>query len=189
MPQTDRHDEWTTLMRAAISGNDEAYRRLLQQLSGALRSTVRNGLSRAGVSGSEVDDVVQETLLAIHLKRHTWDQRQPLAPWVLAIGRNKMIDALRRRGRRTELPIEDFIELLPAEPSPPQNRIDQRDLDYMLSQLRPRQREIVRSIMVEGNSIRDVAVRLAMTEGAIRVALHRALKMLARQHREEEEVE
>jgi RNA polymerase sigma-70 factor (ECF subfamily) len=176
-------------MRAAISGNDEAYRRLLHQLSAALRSTVRSGLSRAGASGSEVDDVVQETLLAIHLKRHTWDQNQPLAPWVLAIARNKMIDLLRRRGRRVEVPIDAFAELLPAEPSPPQKRIDQRDLDYMLSQLRPRQREIVRSIMVEGNSIRDVAVRLAMTEGAIRVALHRGLKVLARQHMEEEQAE
>lgn len=176
-------------MRAAISGDDAAYRRLLLQLSAALRGTVRNGLIRAGATGNEVDDVVQETLLAIHLKRHTWDQNQPLAPWVLAIARNKMIDTLRRRGRRIELPIEGFAELLPAEPSPAQRRIDQRDLYFMLSRLRPRQREIVSSIMLEGNSIRDVAVRLAMTEGAIRVALHRGLKLLAKQHREEEQVE
>jgi RNA polymerase sigma-70 factor, ECF subfamily len=52
-------------------------------------------------------------LLAIHLKRHTWDAAAPLGPWVRAIARNKLIDALRRRGRRVEIPIDDFADFLP----------------------------------------------------------------------------
>ena len=60
----------------------------------------RGAFSRAGVGDADVEDAVQETLLAIHLKRHTWDPEQPLAPWVYAIARHKVVDALRRRGRR-----------------------------------------------------------------------------------------
>ena len=78
---------------------------------------VRQGFARAGLSGSEVEDVVQETLLALHLKRQTWDAEQLFTPWVRAVARNKLIDNLRRRGNRTELPIEDFADVLPAEPS------------------------------------------------------------------------
>ena len=99
---------WAGWMRAANAGDNQAYRRLLEALTPFLRMVVRQGFTRAGLSGSEVEDVVQETLLAIHLKRQTWDAEQLFTPWVRAVARNKLIDNLRRRGNRTELPIEDF---------------------------------------------------------------------------------
>ncbi|MGB7915625.1 MAG: sigma factor, partial [Rhodomicrobium sp.] len=88
-------------MRAANAGDNQAYRRLLEALTPFLRMVVRQGFARAGLSGSEVEDVVQETLLAIHLKRQTWDAEQLFTPWVRAVARNKLIDNLRRRGNRT----------------------------------------------------------------------------------------
>ena len=107
---------WADWMRAANAGDSQAYRRLLEALTPFLRVIVRQGFTRAGLGGSDVEDVVQETLLAIHLKRQTWDADQLFTPWVRAVARNKLIDNLRRRGNRTDLPIEDFADSLPAVP-------------------------------------------------------------------------
>ncbi|NWM39889.1 RNA polymerase subunit sigma, partial [Escherichia coli] len=82
----------------------------------------RRGLSRAGQPVDQCEDIVQDILLAVHLKRHTWDTSAPFAPWLFAIARNKLIDTLRRRGRRVFVDIDDLAETLagdaPAETAP-----------------------------------------------------------------------
>jgi RNA polymerase sigma-70 factor, ECF subfamily len=179
--QGEREQEWTAQMRAAMDGDESAYRRLLLSLTPALRAVVGRGFARVGLGGGEVEDVVQEILLAIHLKRHTWDPATSVAPWVTAIARNKLVDALRRRGRRAETPIEDIADTLPAEPG--ETGLEHRDVDRMLAALSPRRRDIVRSISIEERSIRETAQRLSMIEGAVRVTLHRSLKELAARYR------
>ena len=111
----EREDEWTDLMRSAISGDDAAYHRLLKAVTPVLRAAARRGLARAGQPVDQSEDIVQDILLAVHLKRHTWDANAPFAPWLFAIARNKLIDALRRRGRRVFVNIDDFAETLPGE--------------------------------------------------------------------------
>jgi RNA polymerase sigma-70 factor (ECF subfamily) len=170
------------LMQAAMAGDDDAYRALLAALADALRGAVRHGFLRAGRSPDEAEDVVQETLLAIHLKRHTWDSSKPVGPWVRAIARNKLIDALRRRGCRLEVPLDEMMELTLAAPEQ-DGRLARRDLDRLLGQLGARQQAIVRALSLEGRTVQATAARLAMSEGAVRVALHRALKRLAALYR------
>src|SRR5262245_26552984 len=102
-------------MRAAKAGDAAAYERCLRAIAQALRPLVRRGLDRAGGNPAELEDVVQDILIAVHLKRHTWDDSRPIGPWIAGIARYKVIDSLRRRGYRTNLPIEDFAEILPAE--------------------------------------------------------------------------
>jgi RNA polymerase sigma-70 factor (ECF subfamily) len=172
-----REAEWAGLMRQANSGDSAAYEQLLRILAPVLRAVARRGFARAGKSDADAEDVVQETLLAIHLKRHTWDDSAPLGPWLRAIARNKLVDALRRRGSRIELPIDDFAELLPAE-TPEASGIV-RDVERRLGDLPERQRAVVRSIAVEGISIAETATRLSVSQGAVRVALHRGLAALA----------
>ena len=111
----EREDEWTGLMRSAISGDSAAYHRLLKAVTPVLRAAARRGLARAGQPVDQSEDIVQDILLAVHLKRHTWDASAPFAPWLFAIARNKLIDALRRRGRRVFVNIDDFAEVLPGE--------------------------------------------------------------------------
>ena len=111
----EREDEWTGLMRSAISGDSAAYHRLLKAVTPVLRAAARRGLARAGQPVDQSEDIVQDILLAVHLKRHTWDASAPFAPWLFAIARNKLIDALRRRGRRIFVDIDDFAEMLPGE--------------------------------------------------------------------------
>ena len=177
MAQGQREEEWAALMRAAIDGDGAAYRALLQSLSPSLRAAVRRGFMQAGAPLGDVEDVVQETLLALHLKRNTWDSSQPLGPWVRAIARHKLIDALRRRGRRIQVPIEGILDTLAAEED--HSGVDRQDAERLVDGLNGRQREVVRAIGLEGQSIRDVAQRLQMKEVAVRVALHRGLKALA----------
>jgi len=169
-------------MRAAIAGNEPAYRTLLEDLARLLRGAVRRGFAGVGVARDDVEDVVQDTLLAIHLKRHTWDAAMPLGPWVLAIARNKMIDDLRRRGRRPEVPID--LTQFDIEGDDQQASIDAQDVARILNGLTDRNRDIVQSISIDGHSARDVADRLGMTEVAVRVALHRSLKALADTYQE-----
>ena len=169
-------------MRAAIAGDEAAYRMLLADLSRLLRGVVRRGFAGIGIARDDVEDVVQEVLFAIHLKRHTWDPSMPLGPWVLAIARNKMIDDLRRRGRRPEVSID--LTQFDIEGEDQQASIDAHDVTRVLSGLSERNREIVQSISIDGHSARDVADRLGMTEVAVRVALHRSLKTLADTYQE-----
>ena len=107
-----REKEWALLMRAGNAGDANSYRRLLLQLTPVLRAVARRGLSRAGMADTDAEDVVQETLLAIHLKRQSWDEAAPIGPWLRAIARHKMIDTLRRRGRRIDVPLDNFAEVL-----------------------------------------------------------------------------
>jgi RNA polymerase sigma-70 factor (ECF subfamily) len=127
--------------------------------------------------------VLQEVLIAIHLKRGTWDAERPIGPWLSTIVRNKLIDILRRRGKRVEVPVEDVLETLVAEDQP--SNLDAMDAERLIARLRPPQDDIVRSISLNGASIRETAERLKMTEVAVRVALHRALKTLANLYRSE----
>ncbi|TIW02692.1 MAG: RNA polymerase subunit sigma, partial [Mesorhizobium sp.] len=91
--------ELSGLLRAAIAGDERAYADFLHRIAALVRGFVRRKIVQGGV---DPEDVVQETLLAIHVKRHTWRPDAPVLPWVYAIARFKLIDAFRRRGRRIE---------------------------------------------------------------------------------------
>jgi RNA polymerase sigma-70 factor (ECF subfamily) len=178
-----RDDEWTDLMRSANAGDSTAYHRLLKSVTPVLRAGARRGLSRAGQPPDQAEDIVQDILLAVHLKRQTWDANAPFAPWLFAIARNKLIDALRRRGRRVFVNIDDFAETIPSEP--PADTLPAVEVSRHLSDLPPRQRDVLQSIAVESASIKATASKLSMTEGAVRVALHRGLASLAVRLRKE----
>lgn len=178
-----REQEWASLMRAALDGDEQAYRRFLTDVTPHLRSMAGRRCAQYGVPAAEAEDVLQEVLISIHLKRGTWDTNRPIGPWISTIVRNKLIDILRRRGNRIDVPIEDIIETTAAAETP--SGLDAMDVERMIGRLRPPQDEIVRSISLNGASVRDTAGRLKMTEVAVRVALHRALKTLASLYRSE----
>jgi RNA polymerase sigma-70 factor (ECF subfamily) len=141
---------------------------------GAARSAARD-LARFGQAGAEAEDVVQETLLAIHVKRHTWDETRPFVPWVRAIARYKLLDLVRRRGNGIEVPVDALAETLPAATEDPERRIA---VGECLDCLPARQREVVLALAVEGASVAETAQRLNTSHGAVRVALHRGLASL-----------
>jgi RNA polymerase sigma factor (sigma-70 family) len=176
-------DDWAVWMRAALGGDAEAYRRFLVAVTPHLRAMARRRCDQYGAPPSEAEDVTQEVLLAIHLKRGTWDPGRPIGPWLSAIVRNKLIDSLRRRGRQVSVPVEDVMDTLQAVETGAIT--DRLDVERTLARLKDPQRDIVRSISLEGQGVRETAERLRMSEGAVRVALHRGLKALAALHRGE----
>jgi RNA polymerase sigma-70 factor (ECF subfamily) len=179
-----REEEWAGWMRAAMTGDTQAYHRFLSAVTPHLRAMARRRCDQFGAARSEAEDVVQEVLLAVHLKRGTWDPARPIGPWLATIVRNKLIDSLRRRGRHSSVPIEDVMATLEAEEQA--DALDRLDAEHMLERLRDPQRDIVRSISIQGAGVRETAERLKMSEGAVRVALHRALKSLAALYRSDE---
>jgi RNA polymerase sigma-70 factor (ECF subfamily) len=179
----DREAQWSGLMRAARNGDGAAYERCLREMAQGLRPLVRRGLLRTGANPAETEDVVQDILIAVHLKRQTWDETRPIGPWIAGIARYKIIDAARRRGRRTDLPIDDFADILSAAAEP--EAASERDVARSLEALPDGQRKVVRAIAIEGASIAVAAQTLNMSEGAVRVALHRGLGALAKRHRDE----
>lgn len=170
-------------MRAAMDGDTQSYHRFLSAVTPYLRGLASRRCQQFGAPASEAEDVVQEVLLAVHLKRGTWDPARPIGPWLSTIVRNKMIDSMRRRGRHVSVPIEDVMATLEAEEQT--DNLDRMDAENLLAKLKDPQRDIVRSISLQGAGIRETAARLKMSEVAVRVSLHRALKSLAALYRSE----
>jgi RNA polymerase sigma-70 factor, ECF subfamily len=165
--------ELTRLMNAADGGDERAYREFLLRAHQLVGAFVRQ---RAFPGGVDPEEVVQETLLAIHNKRHTRRQDMPITPWLYAIARYKLVDSLRRRGRRREIAIDGVAETLAA---PQAEAARSWEVDRALQQLAPGQRAVVTAISVQGRSITETAHDLGMKEPAVRVALHRGLAAIA----------
>lgn len=166
-------------MRAALAGDAGAYRCLLDELARSLRAGVRAALARSGHGNADIEDIVQETLLAVHLKKGNWNPALPFAPWVKAVARYKVADALRRHGLRTQPALDNLLETIPA-PSKEADPVG--DAEGLVDRLGARDQHIVRAIL-EGRSAAEIGAALSMSDGAVRVALHRALKRLAQLYR------
>lgn len=160
----------------AQSGDAAAYRLCLELLSARLRGFFKRRL--VGLPDA-VEDLVQETLLALHLRRGTYDPELPVTAWVLAIARHKLVDLWRRRGRRDALhdPIDDVAERFLAVD--PEDGGAKRDLDALLRELPPAQQRAIVLTKIEGLSIAEAATRTGASESAIKVQVHRGLKRLA----------
>ena len=175
---TDTESGLKELMLRGLAGDANAHAQLLGSLSGYLRAYFAR---RLGPQAAETEDLVQETLLAIHLKRDTYDPRQPFTPWAYAIGRYKLLDHFRRKGVRKSVPLEDAGVLIAAETA--EEGVTRRDLALLMSDLPDRQRSLIEDVKINGYSIEEAAGRQSMTPGAAKVAIHRALQRLARKVR------
>jgi RNA polymerase sigma-70 factor (ECF subfamily) len=180
MTVEEREQRWAEAMRAERRGEALAYERMLKEVAIALRRSLAPRLLRAGLGADEAEDLVQEILIGLHGKRHTWNSARPLLPWLHAITRYKLIDFTRHRLRETrgrvDLPLKDWLEIVES-PAGEAGR-SMWEVDRHLAVLPVSQRMIVRAIAVEGASVRNVAQGLTTSEGAVRVTLHRAIRRL-----------
>jgi RNA polymerase sigma-70 factor (ECF subfamily) len=172
--------EWAEAMRAERGGDDVAYARFLEAFAGFLRRILRYRLGHLGLNPSEAEDVVQEVLIAVHLRRAQWDASRPLLPWLNAIARYKLIDAIRRLRResrlRVQLDEQTWSSLL--DDGIHEQRLETDEVERVVSGLPTVQRSVVRAIGIEGASPQEAAQGLGMNEGAVRVAFHRGLKRI-----------
>ena len=168
IPQETQYRDW---MLAALAGDAVAYRMLLQGLTRHLRGYYARRLNPAAA-----EDVVQETLIAIHTKRSTYDPERPFTAWVYGIARYKLVDEFRRSKRGAAVPLDDAGELFAADEM--QAASARRDVEKLLAKLPAAKRELVRDVKLDGHSIADTAAKTGMSETAVKVGLHRALKSL-----------
>jgi len=171
-----REEHLKGLFVRGLSGEAAAYAAFLKELSAFLRAFLRGRLARVP---DEVEDLVQEALLAVHNQRHTYDASQPLTAWVHAIARYKLVDFLRRRGWREALhdPLDDEDDFLAT--SDEEAREAKRDLAVLLARLPDRHRLPIQHVKIEGLSVAETAKLTGMSESAVKVGVHRGLKALS----------
>lgn len=165
--------ELKALMLAGLAGDAAAHARLLAALAPRLRAYFAR---RMGANPGAAEDLVQETLLAIHLKRGLYDRDQPLMPWVLAIARYKLVDSWRRSGRRKMEALDEVDELVAEETA--DGTMARRDLGVLLARLPRRQQALLHDVRIEGLSMAEAAERHGISVAAVKVTLHRSLKAL-----------
>jgi RNA polymerase sigma-70 factor (ECF subfamily) len=179
---TDRNDFESSLKplwSRAGAGDEHAYRQALERIAARLRGYLRR---RMQGSPDDLEDLVQDTLLAIHLQRGTYDPALPLGSWVLAIARHKLVDLWRRRGRQDVLndPLDAVDEGALADARDDAADADaRRDLGRLLDELPEAQRRAILLTRIEGLSIAEASLRTGASESAIKVQVHRGLKRLA----------
>jgi RNA polymerase sigma-70 factor (ECF subfamily) len=170
--------ELRTLMLAGLDGDAAAHKALLSKLSAYLRAYFKGQLVRIGRGSADAEDLVQETLIAIHTRRHTYDRSQLLTPWVHAVARYRLVDYLRRtKASVKDVPIEEAEEVMAnTDASAVESGLD---LERLMVQLSPKARQAIQFVKLDGLSVSEAAARSGMSESAIKVSVHRGLKALS----------
>ncbi|BCG02897.1 RNA polymerase sigma factor (plasmid) [Paraburkholderia sp. PGU19] len=159
-----------------LDGDADAYRSFLQALTRHLRGFLRRRIPNYR---DDVEDLVQEILLAVHNARHTYRPDEPLTAWLHAIARYKLMDFFRSRARRESLndPLDDYAELLAdTDDEPAQAR---HDIGKLLEHLPDKQRLPIVHMKLEGLSVTETARITGLSESAVKVGVHRGLKALS----------
>jgi len=174
MRESDEH-RWSALMVSAQAGNESDYRQLLQELTVVIQKFLR---VRFG-NHDFVEDCVQESLIAVHQARHTYNPKRPFRPWMFAIVRNKAIDTLRKQRTRSDHAerYQREQEIL-SQPGPPSDSGGELSGGELLEALPDPHKEILVMTKIIGFSIAETAERLGISESAVKVRVHRAIGKL-----------
>jgi RNA polymerase sigma-70 factor (ECF subfamily) len=162
-------------MLASLQGDAKAYRMLLDALGAALRVYYRRRLD-AGDAADE-EDLVQDTLIAMHTRRATYDPGQPVTAWVYAIARYKLIDHYRRRRLRRTVPLEDAGAIFAGDEAGA--ALARLDIDRILDSLPEDTQDLIRRTKIEGFSNAEAGGAQGLSETAAKVRVHRGLKVLS----------
>ena len=172
MADRDADDRrWSRWLTQAQAGDQGAYGALLSEINVVIRAYL---ISRFGQL-ENLEDCVQDSLLAIHQARHTYDGSRPFRPWMFAIVRNRSIDVLRksarqRTGRDQTLNVgEESTEFEP---------IPAIDADNLLRRLSKNLRNTLILTKVMGYSTRECAARQGVSESVVKIRVYRGIRKL-----------
>lgn len=165
-------DDLKAWMIGGLDGSSVSHARLLRALAPVLRAFYRCRVD----SGDAIEDLVQETLIAVHTRRASYDRERPFTAWLFAIARYKMIDYFRRAGRFSY--VEDFEDSLVADGFEDASNA-RMDVDRLLDSLSAKQARAIRDTRVKGMSISEAAAEAGIGESDVKISVHRGLKALA----------
>ena len=188
MAKTDKTPALSYLMQKAQSGDQNAYRQLLESIQPQLRAYIGKRIPDM----DKVEDVLQDILFAIHHSRHTYNAKQPFMPWAYGIAYYKVMDNLRRHYRYEknkteaagEIDHQTFLETLTPVKSNKGVVHAKEDLELAFSYLNDKQEKIIRRAKIDGAKIKDICVEMDMSESAVKVTIHRAMKKMQKAMKE-----
>jgi RNA polymerase sigma factor (sigma-70 family) len=160
-------------MTQGLGGDAAAHAALLRALVPLLRTFFGRRMRDAD---ADVEDLVQETLIAVHERRATYDRGRPFTAWLYAVARYRMIDHFRRR--RAAVPLEDLAETLAVEGFEEATSAGM-DVDLLLAGLSPKQARAIRETHLEGLTSAESAQGAGIGESDVKISVHRGLKALA----------
>lgn len=171
------NDQWGELLAAAQAGDASAYRDFLTNVTPFVRALARRRIR----TEDAIEDVVQDVLLTVHRVRHTYEPGRPVAPWLTAITARRSIDSLRKRGRGAAREIHDPIAY-ETFPEPEANKTEAgdsaRQLERMMGDLSPRQKEAVELVKLKEMSLVEASAISGQTVASLKVNIHRAIKRM-----------
>lgn len=178
LEQSRDERELSTLMKQGQAGDSESYHQLLTRIQKMLTRYVENSTAKLGISSaSGTEDILQDILLAVHTKRHTYDPKHFFLPWLYAIARYKIIDFFRRNKRSFSLvSLEDELENIEA--MQPLEQVAPQDLESLLKDLPEKQREVLKLVKLDELSIAEASKKTGYSPSDIKVTVHRAIKAL-----------
>ena len=162
-------NRWDGWMRAALMGDRESYRLLLEDLRHWLLAYFSRRVDRAAA-----EDLVQDSLLTLHNKRQTYDPTQPVGPWVATIARHRLIDYLRRSRQAIDVELDENM----AEQDPAGDPTAGRDVETLLKTIPTAQADVIRLVKLQDVSIEDAARQTGHSPSSVKVMIHRGMKKL-----------
>jgi RNA polymerase sigma-70 factor (ECF subfamily) len=169
-------DHLRRLMTAALDGDAASYRTLLGELSKRLKTYFARRLGPA--RAADTDDLVQETLMAVHSRRATYDRDRPFTPWLHAVARYKLMDHFRRVKARPTVPIADDDAFFAEDESAAAEA--RLDVGRLLDAIPEKRSDLVRRVRIEGQSIAEAAAATGLSEAAVKIGVHRGVKDMSR---------
>lgn len=158
-------------MTGGLDGDAAAHETLLRALVPMLRAFF--GRRLPGLA-ADIEDLVQETLMAVHFRRATYDRARPFTPWLYAVARHRLIDHARRR---REVPVETLEQILIAEGF--EDAVAARvDVERLLASLPAKQARAIRDTHVQGLSVAEAAQGAGIGASDVKISVHRGLKRL-----------
>lgn len=172
---------WSAAMRCVQRGDEAAYRHLLAELAQALERFLRSRLGNLDI----VEDCVQEALIGIHHARHTWNPERPIRPWLFAIARHRAADVLRRLSAQRRAEESRLESALLGDGEIPEGAEAEVTEGWLMRLLTQEQREAIQLTRFEGLSVAEAARCANVSEAAMKVRVHRALRRLTQLLEEE----
>lgn len=162
-----------TRMLAGLDGDSKAHSDLLRAITPLLRAFFGRRMQNGS---ADVEDLVQDALIAVHTRRDSFDRERAFTPWLFSIARHKLVDHFRRSHRHQS--IEGLEDILISEGFE-QSSNASIDIDRLLGTLPEKQARVIRETKLQGLSVAEVAARAGFGASDVKVSVHRGLKALS----------
>jgi RNA polymerase sigma-70 factor (ECF subfamily) len=163
-------NNWNQLLKQSQQGNKNSYKQFLTEVQPFIKSVIYNKVNNTII----IDDILQDTLLAIHNSLHTYDSARNAKSWISVIAKNKALDYLKSNQHKLSQ-AQDIASLKIESDKLNSNNID---IEKAMQQVSIKQQEIIVKMKVEGKTAKQTALELEMTESAVKTAAHRAYKLI-----------